>query len=65
VDQVCQYWVVKPSSVHRWLREDFGFQAALNRGKREIRRAIEAQLLQIGHEAVGTVERSVKDGDAP
>ena len=54
---------VDRTTVHRWLREDFSFQASLNRGKREIRQAIQARLLQIAHEAVGTVESAVQDGD--
>src|SRR5438046_1747190 len=30
---------VDRTTVHRWLKEDFGFQAALNRGRRELREA--------------------------
>ncbi len=53
---------VDRTTVHRWAREDFGFQAALNRGKRELAHAVQARLLAIAHKAVQTVERAVDEG---
>ena len=32
-------------TVHRWLRDDFAFQAAFNRARRDLRSAAEARLL--------------------
>ena len=54
---------VDRTSVHRWLREDYTFQAALNRGKRELRDAVQARLMRLGEAAAGVVATAVQGGD--
>ncbi len=51
------------STIHRWLRENFEFQAALNRGKRELSHAVQAKLLVLLHKATRTVENAIDQGD--
>jgi hypothetical protein len=54
---------VNRTTVHRWLREDFGFQAALNRSRRELRETMQARLMAIAGKAADAVERSIDQGD--
>ena len=54
---------VARTTVHRWLRDDWAFQAALNRERREIRDAIRSQLLRAAESAVRSVSRAIDDGD--
>ena len=54
---------VDRTTVHRWLRADWGFQAALNRARREIRDAVEAQLHCTAERAAGIVSEAVAGGD--
>lgn len=54
---------VSRETVHRWLRKDFGFQAAYNQGRRELTQAIDARLLAVGHRAAENVARAVDEGD--
>ncbi len=54
---------VDRSTVHRWLREDWSFQAALNRGRRELRDAVLSCLLRSAEQAAGVVARAVDEGD--
>ena len=54
---------VDRSTLHRWLRDDFEFQAALNRWKRELSNAVQARLLAITHKAAQTVENAVDQGN--
>jgi hypothetical protein len=35
---------VDRATVHRWLREHFGFRAALNAGRRELRKSVQTRL---------------------
>lgn len=51
------------STVHRWLREDFTFRAALNRAKRLLVEEFETRLLSLAEAAVRTVEDAVAAGD--
>jgi hypothetical protein len=55
---------VDRTTVHRWLRADFNFQAALNRARREIREAMSARLEDVAQRAVQTVCNAVEAGDA-
>jgi len=55
---------VDRTTVHRWLREDWHFQAALNRGRRELKDAIEARLLCLAEQAAETVEQAIQRGDS-
>jgi hypothetical protein len=54
---------VSRSTVHRWLRDDFGFQAALNRGRAELQQSINRTLLAIAHRATQNVANAVDEGD--
>jgi hypothetical protein len=50
-------------TVHRWLRDDFHFQAALNRARRDLREAAMTRLLNLGDLAAGAVQEAVEHGD--
>ena len=50
-------------TVHRWLRDDFCFQAALNRARRDLREAAMTRLLNLGDLAAGAVQEAVEHGD--
>ena len=54
---------VHRSSVHRWMTEDFLFQAELNRKRMEIRQAMNISLLRVRSRALATVEGAIDDGD--
>ncbi len=51
------------STVHRWVRSDFEFQAALNRGKRELAEAVQARLLTVADKAAAVVGNAVDQGN--
>jgi hypothetical protein len=56
---------VDRTTVHRWLKEDFGFQAALNRSRRQLREAMHSRLMALAEKAAETVERAISaDGDS-
>lgn len=55
--------VVDRTSIHRWLKKDWKFQAALNRGQRELKDAVNARLLHMAHQAADTVARAIEEGD--
>lgn len=54
---------VDRTTCHRWLRDDWKFQAALNRGRRDLTRVVEARLLHLAHQAADTVAQAVEEGD--
>jgi hypothetical protein len=54
---------VSRETVHRWLREDFKFQAAYNRGRREILEEIQDALLVTARDAMEKVAEAVRSGD--
>ncbi len=54
---------VDRSTVHRWLREDFAFQAALNAAQRDLRREVEGRLLHLAHAALEAVATAIDRGD--
>ncbi len=54
---------VDRSTLHRWLRDNFEFQATLNRRKRELANAVQARLLVVSHMAAQTVENAVNEGN--
>jgi hypothetical protein len=54
---------VDRTTVHRWLKDDFAFQAALNRGRRDLREAMQARLMGLAEKAAECVERSITEGD--
>ena len=55
---------VDRTTLHRWLKDDMAFQAAFNRGKRELRDAAHVRLMQVAAKAVDCVEQAVESRDA-
>ena len=54
---------VDRTTLHRWLREDFSFQAAYNGLRRDLRREIEVRLDNLANAALDTVSLAVDAGD--
>jgi hypothetical protein len=54
---------VNRATLHRWLKDDFEFQASYNRGQRDLYEAVQSRLLAMANKAVGTVEQAIQDGD--
>jgi hypothetical protein len=54
---------VDRTTVHRWLKDDFVFQAALNRGRRDLYEALRVRLMTLADKAVECLERSLAEGD--
>ena len=54
---------VSRETVHRWRRESWDFQAALNRGQREFQQATESQLRAACKRAAENIVASVDAGD--
>jgi len=54
---------VDRSSVHRWLRDDWKFQAARNRGIEAIQAATIAGLQSLAQSALEVVQKAIRDGD--
>jgi len=49
--------------LYYWLRDDCRFQAALNRGRREMHRAVYTHVEQIAADAAECVARAVREGN--
>jgi hypothetical protein len=54
---------VERVTVHRWLREDFAFQAAWNRDRQELHREAYARLERLAAKAVDCLEKAIDGGD--
>ena len=54
---------VARETVHRWCREDWGFQAAVNAARRDLRDAVERRLVAVAEKAVRNVGEAVERGD--
>lgn len=54
---------VDRSTVHRWLRSDWNFQATLNRARREFRDGLRASLESVGEIAVQKVREAIEADD--
>ena len=54
---------VERVTVHRWLREDFAFQAAWNRDRQELHREAYARLERLAVKAVDCLEKAIDRGD--
>jgi transcriptional regulator of acetoin/glycerol metabolism len=54
---------VDRTTVHRWLREDWAFQAAYNSAQRDLRREMETRLPHLAEAALETVHAAVNQGD--
>ncbi len=55
---------VDRTTVHRWLREDFRFQAAWNRLRADLEREVEARIEKLVQVALTAVEEAIAGGDA-
>ncbi len=49
--------------LYYWLRDNCRFQAALNRGRREMRQAVSSRVEQIAADAAECVARAVREGN--
>lgn len=54
---------VAPAIIRDWLREDWNFLAAYNRGRREYREAAEVRLLRLASRACEALETALDAGD--
>ncbi len=54
---------VDRTTLHRWLKADFAFQAAFNRARRDLHVALQARLLALAEQAAEAVEKAVRSGD--
>ncbi len=54
---------VSRATVHRWLKDDFAFQAELNRGRREIRRTAFGNLERLAAKAAECLEKAIDQGN--
>ena len=54
---------VDRSSVHRWLRDDWNFQAARNRGIEAIQAATITGLQALAQSALEAIQKAILDGD--
>ena len=54
---------IRRETVHRWMREDYEFQAALHRLRRELLESVGAQVLATSRRAAETVDKAVAGGD--
>jgi hypothetical protein len=51
-------------TVHAWLKSHFAFRAAMNRGRRDLQKAVRRKLARMIGKALDCVERAIDDGDA-
>ena len=63
VTAVAMYVGVSRETVHRWLRDDCGFIAAMNRGKRELHEAAQSRLQSVWWKAADNLARAVDAGN--
>lgn len=54
---------VHRSTVYRWLRDDFEFQAALNQLRRVVRQSVDARLVLLTEKAVDVLSEALDKGD--
>jgi hypothetical protein len=54
---------VDRTTIHRWLREDFTVQAAVNAGRRELREGVRSRLERLAEKASECVERAIDGGN--
>lgn len=64
ITQAAEEVGIARSTIHRWLKDDFDFQARLNGLRRRLRNTIETRLVSLLDRAVDTVASSIDDGDA-
>jgi AcrR family transcriptional regulator len=51
------------TTIHRWFRDDFAFQAEFNRRRRVLVEACEARLVALAEKALAVVEEALDSGD--
>ena len=54
---------VDRKTVTRWRQSNASFQAALNRGERDARDALELRLAKLAEGAAAIIERAIQEGD--
>ena len=54
---------ISRSTLYNWLGKDFRFQAAVNRGRRDLRRAVACRADQLAVDAAECVAAAVREGD--
>ena len=54
---------VSRETVHRWLRDDCGFIAAVNRGKQELHEAAQSRLQSVWWKAADNLAKAVEEGN--
>ena len=54
---------VSRETVHRWMREDWDFLAALNRARHDVQEAMQRRLLVMAEKAMTNVERAINGGN--
>jgi hypothetical protein len=54
---------ISRTTLYAWLGKDFRFQAALNRGRRDMRQALNCRVEQLAAEAADCVAGAVRRGD--
>ena len=50
-------------TVHDWLRKNFAFQPALNRGRKDLRQAVLHRLERIANNATECIDKAIQGGD--
>ncbi len=64
VTKAAQAAGVGRSTLHRWLREDWNFQAVHNAARRDLQQEVESRLLSPAHAACEAVATAIEEGDA-
>ncbi|MCP4444637.1 MAG: hypothetical protein GY811_04730 [Myxococcales bacterium] len=54
---------VDRSTLHRWLRDDWAFKAAVNGARIELQRAVQLRLAQVASSATEVVATAIDNGD--
>lgn len=54
---------VSRETIHRWCRDDWEFQAALNRARRDLQEAVHRRLLAAAERAAANVAEAVEGGN--
>jgi hypothetical protein len=54
---------VDRATLYRWQNENFAFMAAVNAGRRELRKSVHTRLERLAEKAAGCVEKAIDGGD--
>lgn len=55
---------VDRTTVHRWLKDDHVFRAALNRRRRDLREQLQSRLMNLADKALDAVEKAISETDS-